>query len=79
MDSLLLGRATDEQIKKKYLLWHYAMTEVFGGGLSHAERRREEELRNNDTDIDNLRSFSGGFGEFAKYYEERLGNNEEQE
>ncbi len=78
MNSLLLDRATDEQIEKKYLLWNYATTEAFGGELSHAQIRREKELRNDDTDIDSLRSFSGGFWKFAKYYEARLGNNKEQ-
>jgi len=69
-----LERATDAQIEKKYLLWHYAMIEAFGGELSHAQQSKEKELRDDDTDIDSLRFFSGGFHEFAEYYEARIGS-----
>ena len=75
----MLDRATDEQIEKKYLLWHYVMTESFGGELTPEQIRREEELRADATSIDSLESFSGGFWRFSKYYKARLGNNKEQE
>tara|TARA_B110000977_G_C10902369_1_gene425836 strand:+ start:352 stop:585 length:234 start_codon:yes stop_codon:yes gene_type:complete len=74
----ILDRATDEQIEKKYKLWHYMMVEGFGGVLKEDQIADRGILESNNVNIDSLRNFSGGFYKLELYWIERL-NKKEQE